>query len=459
MKKTDSKKFKTLNNNNNKNYSMNKNKNKHLEEQYISKIMPQNNNTKSTVNKSNTNIQRIKTQISKMSKFNNVERVKRVRSTYTSSKMVDKTNTDKNSSKETGISKRKNSIQMSMSNKSSSIKNIKKNLIRKEYKKTKFLKSKTNACNDAFKNNKTDKINIQTEIIDHQDNNNNKENNFNAHKLLDFLISISPIDISKCDDLISHNMNKIIELENKISTITKMSQYEVIKITNDEEDKHNKISTKANLEIINIESKMRKDIYKCFFDFITNLLEQINRLSNNITNKDSKDSNLKDISSSNDLFMNSNNIISDNSNTNSLFISNIEGEFCEKLINITKSFISSDIDLNDLKSNFDNEDFLLDKNNRLFKDNENKISNDDKEFNFIFKDKIKNIHPNEILNKIQNDEKKNKRVTHHHSNSLRVNSKLEKLEEKINKDDEAEEIETSKKEGINLEKLKNCLIF
>ena len=157
--------------------------------------------------------------------------------------------------------------------------------------------------------------------------------------------------------------------------------------------------------------------------------------------------------------MNSNNIISDNSNTNSLFISNIEGEFCEKLINITKSFISSDIDLNDLKSNFDNEDFLFDKNNRLFKDNENKISNDDKEFNFIFKDKIKNIHPNEILNKIQNDEKKNKRVIHHYSNSLRVNSNLEKLEEKINKDDEAEEIETSKKEGINLEKLKNCLIF
>ena len=155
---------------------------------------------------------------------------------------------------------------------------------------------------------------------------------------------------------------------------------------------------------------MRKDIYKLFFNFITDLLEQINKLSNNIAGQEINDLNLRDNTfSSNDLFANNN---SENSN-NSLFASNIEEEFCERLINITKSFISSDIDLIDLKSNFELDEI---KKNDLF------INEEDKDYDYKNKNKkIFMIHPNEILDKIQKEEKKDKKVIHHYSNSLKVN--------------------------------------
>jgi hypothetical protein len=245
-------------------------------------------------------------------------------------------------------------------------------------------------------------------------------------------------------------MNKIIELENKISEISKTTQYEINKITNNENNKDNKITTKQNLEIINIESKMRKDIYKLFFNFITDLLEQINKLSNNIAGQEINDLNLRDNTfSSNDLFANNN---SENSN-NSLFASNIEEEFCERLINITKSFISSDIDLIDLKSNFELDEI---KKNDLF------INEEDKDYDYKNKNKkIFMIHPNEILDKIQKEEKKDKKVIHHYSNSLRVNSNLEKLEGKKNDDnDKMIKMNSGALGNIgNLEKLKNCNIF
>ena len=60
-------------------------------------------------------------------------------------------------------------------------------------------------------------------------------------------------------------MNKIIELENKTSEIVKMAQNEIDKISNDDingkRNKDNKINTEQNIEIINIESNMRKKIY------------------------------------------------------------------------------------------------------------------------------------------------------------------------------------------------------
>ena len=68
------------------------------------------------------------------------------------------------------------------------------------------------------------------------------------------------------------------------------------------------------------------------------------------------------------------------------------------------------------------------------------------------------IHPNEILDKIQNEDKKERKVLHHYSNSLKVNSNLEKLEGKINTDDDNINEETIKSHG-NLERLKNCNIF
>ena len=64
-------------------------------------------------------------------------------------------------------------------------------------------------------------------------------------------------------------------------------------------------------------------------------------MSNNIASKEINDFNLRDNTfntfSSNDLFVNNNN--ASETNNNSLFISNIEEGFCERLINITRSFI------------------------------------------------------------------------------------------------------------------------
>ena len=71
------------------------------------------------------------------------------------------------------------------------------------------------------------------------------------------------------------------------------------------------------------------------------------------------------------------------------------------------------------------------------------------------------IHPNEILDKVQNNEKKDKKIIHYYSNSLKVNSNLEKLEKKKNKDEE--NIKDEQFDNIdnidNFNKGKNCIIY
>jgi hypothetical protein len=285
-------------------------------------------------------------------------------------------------------------------------------------------------------------------------------------------------------------MNKVIELEKKIEEIVKLTRYSKIKILNEESEningkknnKDKKININQNIQIINLESNMRKDIYKLFFEFIRQLLEQINFLSNNIANKNINNLNLIDTYSNNDLFLNNASSI----NNNSLFISNIEEEFCERLINITKSFVSSDIDLSDLNSNLDSRNNIFnfsnggkmnyeEKNNILtnfenipkLNDNVDNVDNNkiidynNNEYNCIFRSNTNRkkimIHPNEILDKIQNEDKKDRKVLHHYSNSLKVNSNLEKLEGKISKEDDNENIDTIRSLGI--EKIKNCYIF
>ena len=334
-----------------------------------------------------------------------------------------------------------------------------------------YYKSISQPLDDKKENN-----NKKDELFESED----KSNGIGTQKLLDFLVSLTPIDTSKCEELINNNMNKIIELDNKISLIVKMTQNEIIKISNGDingkRNKDNKISTKQNIEIINLESNMRKKIYIIFFDFITQLLEQINHLSNNIANQDINNLNIMDISSSNnDLFINNTNM-----GNNSLFISNMEEEFCEKLINLTKSFVSSDIDLADLNSNYngnianfsnggkiveipeDNEFNFENDNLSNDNDDDNKIINyNNNEYNCVLNSKSKKlfkIHPNEILDKIQKEDKKDRKVLHHYSNSLKVNSNLEKLEGKINYDDNNLNSDTIESLG-NMEKFKNCNIF
>ena len=459
MQFKDSKKSKFINHQNN-NISSN---NKHLEENYsINKLISKNKNTRIiTDNNNNSNINRTKTHEAKINisqnkitkKNTNLEKEKKNKSIHIPLNSQGKTGVEKKSPKISTFAKQKTPNKINIFEKSRKSKVTKKTTSLYNSKKKPFLKSKTSQeIITSDKRRKSDNINLKHKTEKKQKLNkiDEKETGFNTKKLLEFLISLSPIDTSKCDDLISNNMNKIIELENKISEISKTTQYEINKITNNENNKDNKITTKQNLEIINIESKMRKDIYKLFFNFITDLLEQINKLSNNIAGQEINDLNLRDNTfSSNDLFANNN---SENSN-NSLFASNIEEEFCERLINITKSFISSDIDLIDLKSNFELDEI---KKNDLF------INEEDKDIDYKNKNKkIFMIHPNEILDKIQKEEKKDKKVIHHYSNSLRVNSNLEKLEGKKNDDNDKMIKMNSGAIGnfSNLEKLKNCNIF
>jgi len=490
MQNKEQKKIKNINNQNINSSSNNKN----LEEYFlINKLVQKNKNSKSiTNNNSNSNILRENTLESKINANTNnqnksiknntltdndkqniicKDKEKKTKSIFLPPSFHDKIGSEKKATKTGGVAKKKTPIKLEVPDKKNKNKISKRISGINEQKKNPFIKSKnSNEINDKKK--KNDYGNNKNKNNKKETNKKDKiENSLNTQKLLEFLISLSPIDTSKCDDLISNNMNKIIELENKIKEKSKITENEIKNITNNENNK-NKITTKQNIEIINKESKMRKEIYILFFNFIMGLLEQINKLSNHIANQEINDLNMKDNnSSSNDnLFINSNN--GSEMSNNSLFVSNIEEEFCEKLINITKSFISSDIDLNDLRSNFDNPDNQSERinlsrwnkieNGDMANGDDNKIIDfNDNDYNLFLENHNKKmimIHPNEILNKIQNEEKKNKKVIHHYSNSLKVNSNLEKLEGKINNDDDNINSDIIGNIG-NLEKLKNCQIF
>ena len=507
MKDKDSKKIKNVNNQSNSSTT----NNKHAQDYFSTNILlPKNKNAKAANNHSNSNIIRIKTQDSKSISYNNnqnksnsnfdndkqatngKEKENKKKKIYILPKIPDKIGSGKKSPR---ISNNKQKIPIKLDNKKKD-KIIKKSSDITSCKNT-FFKSKDKDNNkDKSKKNDNGHISKNDTINGKKDDNKKNEqifeneddiNYFNTKKLLDFFISLTPIDTSKCQDLIYNNMNKVIELENKIGEIVKLAKYNKIKILNEENEningkknnKNNKISIKQNIQLIKIESNMRKDIYKLFFEFIKQLLEQINFLSYNIANKNINNINLIDSYSNNDLFLNNVSSI----NNNSLFVSNIEEEFCERLINITKSFVSSDLDLSDLNSNFDSRNNIFnlsnggkinfqEKNNIInnfenfpkFNDNEdnNKIIDfNNKDYNCKFRNntnkKMFMIHPNEILNKIQNEDKKDRKVLHHYSNSLKVNSNLEKLEGKINNDDDNENIDTIRSLGI--EKIKNCYIF
>ncbi len=502
MQNKDSKKVKNTNNQNN-----NSNPNNKILEDYflINKLIPKNKYSKMiSNNSSNANILRVKTQEKSNININNQNKANKsntalenVRQSVNGKEKekknkniymplnIDKIGSDKKTSK-ARVTKTKTPINLEV-NKKSKITN--KNTGINDAKKNPKDKGNIN-YNDKRKKSDNGYYNSKTEPLDDKKENNNKKdelfesedksNGIGTQKLLEFLVSLTPIDTSKCEELINNNMNKIIELENKISEIVKMTQNEIAKISNDDingkRNKDNKISTEQNIEIINIESSMRKKIYITFFYFITQLLEQINQLSNNIANQDINNLNIMDISSSNnDLFINNTNM-----GNNSLFVSNIEEEFCEKLFNITKSFVSSDIDLADLNSNYngnianfsnggkivnipEEKDFNLEDDNfSNDNDDDNKIINyNNNEYNVVSKSKSKKlfkVHPNEILDKIHNEDKKDRKVLHHYSNSLKVNSNLEKLEGKINNDDDNLNSDTIESLG-NLEKFKNCNIF
>ena len=448
MQNKEQKKTKNINNQNINSSSNNKN----LEEYFlINKLIQRNKNSKSiTNNNSNSNILRANTLEPKVNANTNSQnksiknntltdndkqnitykdKEKKTKSIFLPPSFHDKIGSEKKATKTGGAAKKKTPIKLEVPDKKNKNKLSKRISGINDQKKNPFLKSKySNEINDKKKKNDGNNKNKNNKK---ETNKKDKiENGLNTQKLLEFLISLSPIDTSKCDDLISNNMNKILELENKIKEISKITDNEIKKITNDENNK-NKITTKQNIEIINKESKMRKEIYILFFNFIMGLLEQINKLSNHIANQEINDLNIKDnISSSNDnLFINSNNG-SDMSN-NSLFVSNIEEEFCEKLINITKSFISSDIDLNDLRSNFDNPD---NQSERINLSRWNKIENGD----------MVNGEDNKVID--FNDNDYDLFLKNHNKKMLKT--ELENLNDEIKKNEIPNQIESILKEII-----------
>ena len=314
-----------------------------------------------------------------------------------------------------------------------------------------FERAKTNYINSKKIKNLNKFKNINKE----------KESGIESKKLFELLASLSPIDTNRCNNLINNNLSKIIELENKVKEIMMTTQEEVEEIYNKENKnlnnlEENKISLEQNIEIINKESKMRKDVYIILFNFITQLLEQINKLSNNIAENDLAE--LNNISNNDNPFLINNNNNGSITTNNSLFASEIQEEFCGRLMNITKSFMNNDFDISQINYN-NNDDINFGKNfdDNLFNDDDE----DFKEYNNLLKNKSKKsgmMHPNEILNKIKNDDKKNKKVIHHYSNSLKVNSKLEKLEEKINNDEDNIKIEQFGNLRNMMQK-NNCSIF
>ena len=199
---------------------------------------------------------------------------------------------------------------------------------------------------------------------------------------------------------------------------------------------------------------MRKDIYKLLFNYISEVLEQINKLSYNIANQELKE--LNNLSNKEELFlMNNNGSIESN---NSLFVSEIQEELCGRLINITKSFINSDIDLSEI--NFkNNDDINFNYQGKKYDDNLFIDDDDFEDYKNLLKNKSKKtIHPNEILDKAKNNDKKDQKVIHHHSNHLKVNSNLEKLEEKVNNDEDIINIEQFGNIK-NIMQRNNCFIF
>ena len=468
MQPKDSKKIKATNQNSNQISNNKKIENKIIINKVISKTKSSKLSPDSNTHSQKTTEQKINSNIhSKIKNINYEKKNKKMTSNYQT-----KTSYERRGSKYGPLSKQKISHKITTADKKTH-KNSKKNSCIFESKKNPFVKQKTND-DIAEKKKKIEFYKNYANIINSkQQNNVNNENitGIGTRKLLEFLVTLSPIDTSKCDELITKNISKIIEIENKIKDIIQGTQDEIknIKDKYESENKgkntdnsgYNKIHLEKNIEIIGKESKMRKSIYKLLFSFIMQLLEQINKLSYNIANKE-----LNNIPNNDNLFMNNNNpsIISNNS----LFISDIQDDFCERLFNITKSFISSDIDLSeingknngDIKNNAENFGKILDDN--LFKDEEEIIDYNRFDSGEILKSKKNGmIHPNEILDKVQNNEKKDKKIIHYYSNSLKVNSNLEKLEKKKNKDEE--NIKDEQFDNIdnidNFNKGKNCIIY
>ena len=184
------------------------------------------------------------------------------------SKYQTKSNNDKSHNKVDSSTKSKNSNNLNTTEKKVNKNKAmpKKNSRLFENKKSTLVRSKTNYINSKRMANINNEKNMNEE----------SGSGTGTKKLMELLKTLSPIDKSKCNKLLDHNINQIIELENKIKEIIIQTQEE-IEVINKKENKNTNadieenIGLEQNIEIINKESKMRKDIYIILFDFIKEL--------------------------------------------------------------------------------------------------------------------------------------------------------------------------------------------
>ena len=320
-------------------------------------------------------------------------------------------------------------------------------------------------------NNITKKTNCTIENTNNKNHDKTKmiqeDSNLNdllTQKLFELFVLITPKEddsnkISKnllSNIKLENNIQEIKHLDDEIRDITQENEKNIKKIQSTKKttksfkyEKEAKININKNLEIIKAKSIMRIEIYKKYFDFISKLLFQIDQLSNNIANKFDNVCIINNINNINNINktivqnfdINDENIILNNLSflSKSLLESFIENKEKEKILTKNK-YIENDnitIDLNCSEEKNNSTDFkefldkkFLDTTNKEENLNQINIVN-----NSILKNKSKKflfIHPNEILSRIHSEEKKLRKVLHHYSNSLKVNSNEDKMKGKNN---------------------------
>ena len=333
------------------------------------------------------------------------------------------------------------------------------------------IENKKISKNKNSSNNTTKKTNSTIENTNNKNHEKTKimqeDNNLNdllTQKLWELIISITPKENN--NNKTSENLLKNIKLENNIKEIKKLDD-EINDITQENEKKISKIkniniTTKSpkyenetdininnNLEIIKMKSITRMEIYKKYFDFISKLLIQIDKLSNNIANNIDDVYELKNIHNVNDINktivqnmdIKEENILFNNLSfiSKSLFESFLENNEKENILNkkkyIENDSVTLDLNCNEERNNSSEfKEFLDEKllENTSKEENYNQIKTSNNAFSKNKSNKFLFIHPNEILSRIHSEDKKLRRVLHHYSNSLKVNSNEDQMKGKNN---------------------------
>ena len=265
----------------------------------------------------------------------------------------------------------------------------------------------------------------------------NDKNDFEAKKLVEFLISLAPEEITFNKN--NENLLESIKFENNIKQIKNLD-ININNIINDCNQKLKKLKKSENFKIINIESNMRINIYKNYFDFITKLLEQINRLSYNMANNINNGNKFeikkfgdKNINAGNedlfsfisdsflDSFLEINNDNVNNSISNTTLINTDSNNSFDLKDEICENKEKKNIIKNDIEISFDNKDSK--KNLKIFKTK-----------NLYSEKKPQNtLHRKKISAKLNFEDKKCSKIYHQYSSSLKINSnKKKKIIKKLN---------------------------